>query len=190
LAWQLLPVLELCFAGVDSMSVSSVGYQRLLTPATIGPAGSGSIGGAAPELQSNFGPAVQISLSALAQAAMNGASANPTGQVTDALNALTRGGLSSNNVNYSGAYKQQLFNIADVNQNGVVTQTELEQQVTAGGGTAAQSDALYAAVHTNGGDGVTEQQFSQSLATPADNNFGHQLLKLIDPNGQMTASAA
>jgi hypothetical protein len=141
-------------------------------------------GGAQPVSLGGFDPKDEVSLS---PAALNGQDAAPpqslSGEISDALKALTLDGLSANNVNYNGSYKQELFQIADVSGDGVVSEADLENQVLNGGGTKADADALYGAVDTDGSNGVTAQQFSGALATPVDNNFGNQLLKALDPNG-------
>ena len=155
------------------MSISPVGWLSSISPVPAGTNRSGSTGGSASAVPDSFGPAVQVSLSG-------------AGSADNAIEALTKAGLKSPTVDYAGAFKQQIFKIADGNQDGSLSQSELEQQVVAGGGAAADADALYQAMGGTTSAGVSEQQLSQNLATPVDNNFGDQLMKLVDPNRTMT----
>ncbi|HEX4164269.1 MAG TPA: EF-hand domain-containing protein [Bryobacteraceae bacterium] len=99
--------------------------------------------------------------------------------------------MSADNVDFKGTYKQALFQIADVNGDGFISKTELEDQVVRGGGTTADADALYGDINgtsqgvTNSGEvnGITQKRFSGALATPVDNNFGDQLLKVLGSSG-------
>jgi len=61
---------------------------------------------------------------------------------------------------------QNLFNIIDAQGNGSITQTQLEQAVTADGGTTQGADALYATLDPNHTGNVTETQFLQNLRGP------------------------
>lgn len=154
------------------MSISPVGWLASTSPVSTGTNKSYSTGDSASAAPDPFGPAVQIIFS--------GASPD------NAIKALTEAGLKSRTVDYAGVFKQQIFKIADGNQDGSISRSELEQQVVAGGGTAVDADALYQAIGGTASSGVSERQLLQSLATPTDNNFGNQLMKLVDPNGTMT----
>jgi Ca2+-binding EF-hand superfamily protein len=59
--------------------------------------------------------------------------------------------------------KEALFTQLDANGDGTLTKPELEQAVTAAGGTTASADALYAKLDPNNTGGVSEQQFVQNL---------------------------
>jgi Ca2+-binding EF-hand superfamily protein len=63
-----------------------------------------------------------------------------------------------------GQLAQNLFSQIDSNGDGSISQSELEQAVTAAGGTKAGADALYAKLDPNGTGSVSEQQFAQGLA--------------------------
>jgi Ca2+-binding EF-hand superfamily protein len=63
-----------------------------------------------------------------------------------------------------GQLAQNLFSQIDTNGDGSISQSELEQAVTAAGGSKAGADALYAKLDPNGTGSVSEQQFAQGLA--------------------------
>jgi Ca2+-binding EF-hand superfamily protein len=60
-------------------------------------------------------------------------------------------------------YQQNLFNQIDLNGDGSVSKTELEQAVGKAGGGSQAADALYAVLDPNNSGGVSEQQFAQVL---------------------------
>ena len=60
---------------------------------------------------------------------------------------------------------QSLFSQIDTNGDGLITQLELEQAVTAAGGTTQATDALYAKLKSNNTGGVTKQQLAETLST-------------------------
>jgi Ca2+-binding EF-hand superfamily protein len=62
-----------------------------------------------------------------------------------------------------GQLAQSLFSQIDVNGDGSISQTELEQAVTKAGGTKEAADALYAKLDPNGTGSVGQQQLAQSL---------------------------
>jgi len=64
----------------------------------------------------------------------------------------------------SSQLAQSLFSQIDTNGTGSITKAELEQAVTAAGGTSAAADALYAKLDPNNTGSVTEQQFAQALS--------------------------
>ncbi len=64
-----------------------------------------------------------------------------------------------------GQLAQNLFSQIDSNGDGSISQSELEQAITAAGGTKAGADALYAKLDPNGTGSVSEQQFAQGLAS-------------------------
>jgi Ca2+-binding EF-hand superfamily protein len=104
----------------------------------------------------------------------------------DALTALfdTDGGGPGNSPTQIA---QNIFSSADTNGDGSITQTELEQAVTAAGGTTAGADALYAQLDPNATGSVSEQQFVSALQppTPSGNTATDALLALfdsVDPN--------
>ncbi|HLH98284.1 MAG TPA: EF-hand domain-containing protein [Xanthobacteraceae bacterium] len=90
---------------------------------------------------------------------------------------------------------QNIFSSVDTNGDGNITQTELEQAVTAAGGTTAGADALYAQLDPSGTGSVSEQQFVSALQAPAPggNTATDALLALfdsVDPNDPTAASSS
>ena len=74
-------------------------------------------------------------------------------------------------------FQQNLFNKVDANSDGSVTKTELEQAVTANGGTSAAADALYAVLDPGATGSVSETQFAQNLPSlPFSDQIGAQLI--------------
>ena len=74
-------------------------------------------------------------------------------------------------------YRATLFKAADGNGDGTLTQSELQQSVIAGGGTAKDADALYAKIARNGANGVSQQDMSSQLAAFAGKDtFGNVLI--------------
>lgn len=72
-----------------------------------------------------------------------------------------------------GGLAQSLFSQIDTNGTGSITQTELEQAVTAAGGTTQAADALYAQLDPNNTGSVSEQQFAQGLSQILPHHHGH-----------------
>jgi Ca2+-binding EF-hand superfamily protein len=68
---------------------------------------------------------------------------------------------------------QTLFSQIDTNGDGSISQSELEQAVTAAGGTTQAADALYAKLDPNNTNGVTEQELAQALSTLAPHHHHH-----------------
>src|SRR5215469_10500907 len=62
---------------------------------------------------------------------------------------------------------QQLFSQIDTNGDGSISQSELEQAVTAAGGAIQAADALYAQLDPNNTGSVSEQTFAQALQPPS-----------------------
>jgi Ca2+-binding EF-hand superfamily protein len=93
-----------------------------------------------------------------------------------------------------GGLAQSLFTQIDSNGDGAITQTELEQAVTAGGGTTAAADALYAKLDPNGTGSVSDQQFAQALSQSMPHHHRHHHggppPGATDPNGSSDGSAA
>jgi Ca2+-binding EF-hand superfamily protein len=85
---------------------------------------------------------------------------------------------------------QNIFSQIDTNGTGSITQTELEQAVTAAGGTTQGADALYAQLDPNNTGSVTEQQFVQALQPPSASGTTAQdaVLALLDSVTQSTAN--
>src|SRR5215471_17703927 len=79
---------------------------------------------------------------------------------------------------YTGQIQQleNLFNTI-ANGNGSITKSELEQTVTADGGTTQGADALYASLDPNNTGSVTENKFLKNLRGPLFSGpLGYQLL--------------
>jgi Ca2+-binding EF-hand superfamily protein len=112
---------------------------------------------------------------------------------------------------YYANLSQTLFNKIDASGDGSITKSELENAVTAAGGTTASADALYSELDPNGTGSVSESQFAntvQSLfspemgaqlisaqeqvqsATPLGGGFAQQLFSQIAGNGEGTLTKA
>src|ERR1700722_15482802 len=72
-----------------------------------------------------------------------------------------------------GQLAQNLFSQIDTNGDGSISQSELEQAVTAAGGTKAGADALFAKLDPNGTGSVSEQQFAQGLSQSMPHHHHH-----------------
>jgi len=60
-------------------------------------------------------------------------------------------------------FQQNLFNQIDVDGDGSISKSELEQAVTKAGGGIPAADALYSALDPNNSGGFNAQQFGQAL---------------------------
>jgi Ca2+-binding EF-hand superfamily protein len=78
---------------------------------------------------------------------------------------------------------QNMFSAIDTDGSGSITQTELEQAVTAAGGSAQGADALFSALDPGNTGSVSEQQFVDALQppSPGGNSASDALLALVDP---------
>lgn len=79
----------------------------------------------------------------------------------------TIGGLGNSLATQLLQWQQNLFKKLDTNGDGTLTKTELEQDVTAAGGTTASADALYAELDPDDTGSVTEQQFEANFPPPS-----------------------
>ena len=81
---------------------------------------------------------------------------------------------------------QNIFSQIDTSGTGAITQSQLEQAVTAAGGSTSGADALYAKLDPNGTGSVTQQQFIDALQPPSTAGTTAQdaLLALLDPASQ------
>jgi Ca2+-binding EF-hand superfamily protein len=86
---------------------------------------------------------------------------------------------------------QNIFTQIDSNGDGAITQSELEQAVTAAGGDKAGADALYAKLDPNSTGSVSEQQFTDALQppSPTGNTAQDALLALLDQISQSGTNA-
>ncbi len=80
---------------------------------------------------------------------------------------------SANTSTSGSAFAQNLFSQIDANGNGSISQSELENAVTAAGGTTQAADALYAKLDPTNTGSVSEQQFSQSLSQVMGHHHHH-----------------
>ena len=105
----------------------------------------------------------------------------------DALAAL----LGSASTSSSGNLAQNLFSQIDTNGTGSITQSELENAVTAAGGTKAAADALFAQLDPNNTGSVLEASFAQALQppSPSGNTAQDAILALLNAPAQSTATA-
>ena len=86
---------------------------------------------------------------------------------------------------------QNIFSQIDNNGSGSITQTQLEQAVTAAGGTTQGADALYAQLDPNNTGSVTEQQFVSALQPPSPSgNTAQDALLALFESGTQSASAS
>ena len=112
--------------------------------------------------------------------ATDGSSANGSSSAADALASLfdTDGGGAGNSPTQIA---QNMFTQIS-NGSGSITQTNLEQAVTAAGGSTAGADALYAKLDPTGTGSVSEQQFINALQPPSasGNTAQDALLALLD----------
>jgi Ca2+-binding EF-hand superfamily protein len=85
---------------------------------------------------------------------------------------------------------QNMFAQADGNGDGVITQGELEQAVSAAGGSKAGADALFAKLDPGGTGSASQQQFIDALQPPSasGNTAQDALLALIDQVSQNNAN--
>jgi Ca2+-binding EF-hand superfamily protein len=129
---------------------------------------------------------------AISTAGINASTA--AGSADNAVHALTQLGVSSyaNGVNLDGSPASVLFQLADVNGNGQVTESELEQRVVSGGGTKQDADALYQALASQGQSGtpLTEANFQGGLAATSldGGSFKGYMEGLFDQNGDGNVS--
>ena len=117
-----------------------------------------------------------------ASATDTGSTAGSSGSsADDALTALFQAD-SGGAGNSPTQIAQNIFSSIDTNGDGSITQTELEQAVTAAGGTTAGADALYAQLDPNNTGSVSQQQFVSTLQppTPSGNTATDALLALLD----------
>lgn len=111
-----------------------------------------------------------------------GASDGGSASASDALTSLFNadGGGAGNSPTQIA---QNIFSQIDSNGDGTITQGELEQAVTAAGGSTTGADALYAKLDPTGTGSVTQQQFIDTLQPPSasGNTAQDALLALLDP---------
>jgi Ca2+-binding EF-hand superfamily protein len=119
------------------------------------------------------------------------ASASDGGSAADALTSLFNadGGGAGNSPTQIA---QNMFAQTDLNGDGAITQSELEQAVTKAGGSKAGADALYAKLDPSGTGSVSQQQFIDALQPPsaAGNTAQDALLSLIKASGGSSSSPA
>jgi hypothetical protein len=84
-----------------------------------------------------------------------------------------------------------MFSQIDGNGDGSISKTELEQAVTAAGGTTQGADALFSQLDPNNTGSVSEQQFLQALQppSPSGNTAEDALLALIDSVTQSASNS-
>jgi Ca2+-binding EF-hand superfamily protein len=122
--------------------------------------------------------------------AANATDPSGTGSATDALTSLFNadgGGAGNSPLQIA----QNIFTQIDSNGDGAITQSELEQAVTAAGGDKAGADALYAKLDPNGTGSVSAQQFTDALQppSPTGNTAQDALLALLDQISQGGSNA-
>ncbi|SMF67305.1 EF hand [Tistlia consotensis] len=160
------------------MSISSV--SSLISSLQTGLTGSTKTtsSGTTEQQKQGSNPTDQVSLSPEAQALMAMKSL-----VIEALSGSQPQDDSSVGTDYSGKMREQIFKMADLNQDGVVSQAELEKQAQAGGASKAAADALFKAIDKNGDGGITQDEFKQAAAAQKGSSFGKEMAKLLDLDG-------
>jgi Ca2+-binding EF-hand superfamily protein len=122
------------------------------------------------------------------QAASATDNGNAGGGAADALTSLFNadGGGAGNSPTQIA---QNMFAQSDLNGDGAITQSELEQAVTKAGGSTAGADALYAKLDPSNTGSVSQQQFLNALQPPSasGNTAQDALLALLDPTSQSNA---
>jgi Ca2+-binding EF-hand superfamily protein len=126
-----------------------------------------------------------------ADATASASDGSSPGSASDALTSLFNadGGGAANSPTQIA---QNMFTQTDTNGDGVITQSELEQSVTAAGGNKAGADALYAKLDPNNTGSVSQQQFMDALQPPSasGNTAQDALLALLDQVSQSNAIPA
>ncbi|MFZ6646110.1 hypothetical protein ACO0LO_10365 [Undibacterium sp. TJN25] len=69
-------------------------------------------------------------------------------------------------ISFDGIYKSKMLSSVDKDGDKSVSQSELYQQVQAGGGTLAQAEALYKAMDMDGDGTVSAKEFEDSIPNP------------------------
>jgi len=121
----------------------------------------------------------------LTAAAGGDATQNTFGSATDGSDNGTAG-------TSPAQFAQNLFAQIDSNGDGSISKTELEQAVTAAGGTTQAADALYAQLDPDNTGSVSEQQFADALQPPSASGTTAQdaLFALLAPSTQTTAMSS
>jgi hypothetical protein len=93
-------------------------------------------------------------------------------QPADALASLFNAGSGSNAAGSSPLQiAQTMFSQIDSNDDGSISKTEVEQAVTAAGGTAQGADALFAQLDPGNTGSVSQPQFIQALRPPSPSDL-------------------
>ncbi len=125
------------------------------------------------------------SATTVAQAQAQSAAQDQEDAKVAALNAasfqqLEDKGITVKTVSFAGIYKDKLMSAVDTDGDKSISQSELYQQVQAGGGTQAQSDALYKAMDMDGDGTVSAKEFEDSIPNPyATPEFKNKLDNLM-----------
>jgi hypothetical protein len=98
---------------------------------------------------------------------MDEASATSSGGSSLTPSSLTMSSLSMSSLSANATNPlQQLFSAMDTDDDGSVSETEMESYVEGIGGTQSQADALYSALNQSGSSGLTQSDFA-AAAPPA-----------------------
>lgn len=132
-------------------------------------------------LAGNLGTGSNTVADAQAQSAQQAAAAAQADAANaPAFDAMRAKGINASMVSFASIYKSELLATVDPSGTGTVSQSALEQQVEAGGGTQAQADALYKAMDANGDGVVSDQEFENSIPDPFTNtDFGQQMAQML-----------
>jgi hypothetical protein len=152
--------------------------------------GNGGSGGGMPsgsaDSSCNVVLSAQAQSAAMAEQAAQAAAANAAGTA-----ALEKEGVTVTTVSFADIYKNQILQAVDPNNTGTVSETALEQQVMAGGGTQAQADTLYKAMDMNGDGKVSDQEFEDSIPDPFSNaDFPQQFMQLMEQDASAKSPVA
>ncbi|GGC66086.1 hypothetical protein [Undibacterium terreum] len=93
---------------------------------------------------------------------------------------ITAEGIEVKMVSFAGLYKDKMMSVVDTDGDKSISSAELFSQVQAGGGSQAQSDALYKAMDMDGDGKVSAKEFEDSIPNPyATPGFSKQIDGLI-----------
>lgn len=105
------------------------------------------------------------------------------------IQALIRLGASSraDNINLNGEWRDIVYQLADMNHDGVLKRNELQESVVSGGGTIKAANDLYTLLDRHApadskGGSITVDVFKQNLAT-SSNSFEKVLSQIVDTHG-------
>ncbi len=135
--------------------------------------------GTSGEAQQGTESSTNVVLSAQGQSALSAAQAAQARAANAASFPQLKGhGVTVSTVSFADVYNNQLLQAVDPGNKGQVSESSLEQQVTAGGGTKAEADTLYQAMDEDGNGSVSDQEFEDSIPDPFSTpDFGKEFIE-------------